>query len=179
MPIIPAGSPIWTRTASHTQYGGHVNKENYLSQGVIDALTDIGAEHIARLAADLEAMARTAPFAVITYLCNDGSPAAPTIETVLMMTGVSLQSYAGGSPPSGFPSAARNGTGDVTFTFASSYADPYGVSASWSPLQAAPTVGGTTAAEAIADISGSTVRIRTFNAAGSAVGDKRITVEIW
>jgi hypothetical protein len=177
--IIPTGSPAWTRTASHTQYGGHVNKENYLSQGVIDAETDFGAEHLCRLAADMEALVRVAPFAVLTYLSNDSSPAAPTIEDVFMMTGISSVSYAGGAPPSGFPSGSRSSTGRNVLTFAASYTDPYGVSAAFLPTHVVAAVHGSTAAEAVWTISGSSIDIRVFDAAGVAVADKRVTVTVW
>src|SRR5689334_20554830 len=119
MAIQPTGAPAWTRTASHVHYGGDVNKENYLSRGVIDATTDVGAAELCRLAADIEAIVRTLPFATITYLCNDAAPAAPTILSVYMMTGIELVSYAGGSPPTGMPSGSRTGTGHNVFTFAS------------------------------------------------------------
>src|SRR5574342_207944 len=128
MAIVPTGAPLWTRQTDHTQYGGHLQKQNYLSQGVVNSITDVGAEDFCRMCSDLAAVARTSPMWIITYLCNDGSPAAPTIEIVRGATGVRLVSYAGGSPPTGFPSAARNGNGDVTFTFSATYADEYGVS---------------------------------------------------
>lgn len=179
MAITPAGAPAWTRTASHTQYGGHPNKENYLSQGVIDAETDVGAEHIARLAADLEAMARTAPFATITFLCNDSSPGAPTIESVFMMTAIQSVPYAGDSPPTGLPEATRSGTGHVVFTFADEYTDPYGVTAPFIPTHALANVHGSTAADATVDVSGQTVTVRVFNNAGSAIADKRVTLTVW
>jgi len=129
--IIPAGAPPWLRSNDLTHYGGDVNKQNYLSRGVIDALTDVGAEQFSRMAADLAALQRTAAFCEITLRCNDTSPAAPTFEFVNMMTGVVSLAYAGDNAPSGFPSGARVGDGDVTVTFASAYADPYGVSAAF------------------------------------------------
>ena len=176
--MTPDGSPAWTRVATHTDYGGNVDKQNYLSRGVIDALTDVGAEALCRMAADLEAVVRTCPFATITYLCNDSSPAAPTIEIVYMMTGVRLVSYAGDAAPTGYPSAARNGNGDVTFTFASSYSDPYAVSGAFAPSHAVASLHGTTVGEPVVAISGQTVRVRAFNGA-SALQDKRITLQVW
>ena len=178
MAIIPSGLPAWTRTASHTNYGGDTNKRNYLTRGVIDALTDVGAEAICRMAADLEAIARTAPFATITYLNNDGTPAAPTIETVHMMTGVRLTSYAGDAAPTGFPSAERNGAGDVTFTFLTSYNDPYAVAGTFAPKHAVGSIHGTTAGDPVFVISALTVRVRAFNGA-SALSDKRVTFSVW
>jgi hypothetical protein len=182
MAIIPTGQPAWTRTASHTNYGGHVNKRNYLSRGKIDALTDVGAEEICRMAADLEAIARTAPFATITFLCNDTFPLsgdAPTIETAMLMTGVRLTSYAGGAPPTGYPSAARNGDGDVTFTFDASYSDAYGVAGAFAIKHAVGNVHGTTAGEAVFEIlTATTLRVRLFDGA-SALVDPRATIMVW
>src|SRR5262245_3366112 len=139
MTTVPTGLPAWTRTATHEQYGGHANKADYQGQGVVNPRTDVGAAHIARMAADLEAAVRTAPFAVLTIKNQDTQherldsggrgtgfidpgPDAPLIESPFMMTGVRTMSYAGAFPHTGFPPAARNGTGDVTLTFASSYA---------------------------------------------------------
>lgn len=179
MAIVPTGLPVWARTRSHTDVGGNTNKRNYLSRGAIDALTDVGAEALCRLAADLEAIGRTAPFATITYLCNDGSPAAPTIECVYGMIGVRTTSYAGGSPPAGFPSAARNGNGDVTFTFASSYNDPYSVAGAFAIKHACGGIHGTTAGEPVVEIAtATTLRVRLFNG-GSALSDRRATISVW
>lgn len=179
MAITPTGSPAWLRTVAIGHYGGHASKENYLSRGAIDALTDVAAEEFVRMTADLATTVRTAPFAIITYLNNDTSPAAPTIERVLMMTGVNLTSYAGGSPPSGFPSAARNGTGRVTFTFAASYLDEYGVTGAYVPVSCQVTGHGSAFVCPTAEISGNTVVIRCKDQAGSDVADARITLQVW
>lgn len=181
--MTPEGLPAWTRTAAHGQYGGDINKTNYLSQGVIDPTTDVGAEEITRIAADLEALARTAPFAVITYLCRDtgggGGPAAPTVETVFMMTGVRLTSYFGDAAPSGFPSAARNGNDDVTFTFASSYTDPYSVVGSFAVKHAIANAHGSGTRIANVETTATTVRVRGFTDAGVAGTDNRFTLTVW
>jgi hypothetical protein len=178
MSVTPSGSPAWTRTADHTQYGGDTNKTNYMSQGVIDARTDVGAEQLARLAEDLAACARTAPFATLTYTCNDTSPAAPSIAAAFLMTGVNTAGYEGDAAPSGFPSAARNGNGDVTFTFASSYTDAYGVSGALTITNLYATVHGSTAAYATTERSGSTVRVRAWNSSGTALSDATISLEV-
>jgi len=178
MAITPNGLPAWTRTASHTNYGGDTNKRNYLSRGVIDALTDVGAEAICRMAADMEAIVRVAPFATITYLCVDGAPAAPTIETVFMMTGVRLTSYVGDAAPAGYPAAARNGNGDVTFTFLASYTDPYGVAGTYAPKHATAQIHSATAGEPVVIIAAQTVRVRAFNG-GAALASPRVTLVVW
>lgn len=178
MGITPTGSPPWTRQTSHVDYGGNVNKRNYMGLGVVNALTDVGAEEFCRACADLAAVARAAPMWVITYLCNDSSPAAPTIEVARGMVGSRVVSYAGNAAPSGFPSAARNANGDVTFTFASSYADDYGVAGSWVPATADGGLHGTIGGSATCTISGSTVRVVAIKHDGTAAPDSRITLEV-
>lgn len=179
MAIVPNGVPAWVRTASHVDYGGDPNKRNYLSQGVIDALTDVGAEAVCRMAADLEAIVRSAPFAVITYTCDDTTPAAPTINSVYLMTGVNIVGYLGSAAPAGFPSAARNGNGDVTFTFSASYSDAYGVSGAFTPRCPLATVQSANAYNAPAVASGSTVRVRVFNDSGAAVTNQKVSLVVW
>lgn len=178
MAITPTGAPPWTRQTSHVDYGGNVNKRNYMGQGVVNALTDVGAEDFCRMCSDMAAVARTAAMWVITYLCKDSVPAAPTIEIVDGMTGVRLVSYAGDAAPTGFPSAARNGNGDVTFTFGASYSDDYGVAGAWTPKTADGGLHGTTGGAAPAVISGSTVRVRAISHAGAAISDARVTLEV-
>lgn len=178
MSITPTGAPAWTRQTSHVDYGGNVNKRNYMGQGVINALTDVGAEDFCRLCSDMAAVARTASMWVLTYQCKDSSPAAPTVRAVCGMTGVQLVSYEGNAPPAGFPSAARNGNGDVTFTFDASYADDYGVSGAWAPVTCNTSVSATAAREATWVVSGSTVRVRVFDAAGAAVSDPLVSLEV-
>ena len=126
MPVVPQGDPPWVRSSDLTSYGGDPLKHNHLGQGSIDALTDVSAEQFSRMTGDLAAIMRTAPFLTLTYTCDDTTPAAPTVSVASGMLGYRNTPYAGGSPPPGFPSLARNGDGDVTLTFASSYMDPYG-----------------------------------------------------
>lgn len=179
MAITPTGSPAWTRTVDFSHYGGNANKENYLGRGAIDALTDVAAEEFSRMVADIAGLARTAPFAIVTYLCNDASPDAPTIEFCALMTGVQTTSYEGDAAPAGFPSAARNGDGDVTFTFASSYADEYGVAGAYVPRDPGGSLIGTTGGAPTFVISGSTLRIRAFDSAGAALADARVSFLVY
>jgi hypothetical protein len=179
MPTIPAGSPAWLRTAAIAQYGGDANKRNYLSQGVVDAQTDLGAEEHARMVADMAALSRVASMANVTYLNNDSSSAAPTIETVYMMTGVRIIAYAGSAAPTGFPSAVRNGPGDVTFTFASSYSDDYGVSGAFALNWATGGGHGTAFCNVTTEVlSATTVRVRCFSHDGTALSNARVTLEV-
>ncbi len=186
MSTVPTGVPAWVRTASHDIYGGDVAKTNWQSQGVTNPLTDVGAESFVRMCADLAAVSRTAPFATLTVLCDDGTPAPPTIIVVNQMTGVRLVSYVGNAAPAGFPSAARNGNGDVTLTWANSYTDSYGVSGFLNIAHAQATVSSSAAAVATAVISDAdadghaeTVRVRCFLfPSGTAPVSPRFTLEI-
>ncbi len=180
MPIIPTGSPPWVRTNDLTHYGGHPEKSNYLSRGAIDPLTDVDAAQFSRLASDVAALQRVAPFCNITILCNDSAPAAPTVEFVHMQTGYTASSYAGASPPTGFPSVARNGNGDATITFATDYSDPYGVVGSFVISDMIPGLIHTSAGEATAErVTDSTVRLRAFSSAGAAISNARMTLTVW
>jgi hypothetical protein len=178
MTITPTGLPAWCRQTSHLDYGGHPQKRNYMGLGCINSLTDVGAEDFCRLCSDMAAVARTASMWVLTYECNDSSPDAPTVTVVNGMTGVQLVSYEGDAAPTGFPSAARNGNGDVTFTFEATYDDEYGVEGAWLPVTCTTSVSATAAREATWIISGSTVRVRVFDAAGAAVSDPVVTLEV-
>lgn len=179
MSVTPTGYPAWQRSSDHTVYGGHTDKTNYQSAGLVNGQTDVGAEAICRIAADLEAVHRTAAFCELRFLCNDSSPAAPTIEFVNQMTGIRSTSYAGASPPAGFPSAARNGNGDVTLTWASSYNDPYGVAGTVNIVHGIPSLHGATPGDVTVDIlTATTVRLRATNAAGAAIADARIGLEV-
>lgn len=114
MAIVPTGHPCWVRANSHTTYGGNVNKIDYQSIGPVNPRTDIGAAQFCRLASDVAAIQLTAPFATITYRCNDAVPGLPTIEDYDAMVG-------------GAPLAVRNADGDVTFSWLDSYADSYSI----------------------------------------------------
>ena len=177
MAVVPDGSPAWTRVVALEHYGGNVNKQNYLSRGAIDPLTDVAAEEFSRMVADQAAAVRTAPFMIARVQCNDTSPAAPTILWLAMMTGVREAGYEGDAPPSGFPSWARDGDGAVTATFASAYLDEYGVSGAYTP-HAAKATAATASRIASAIVSGQTVRVDVTTDAGAAATDPVFTVVV-
>lgn len=127
MTVIPTGHPLWTRAAGHVNYGGNENKRNHLSQGVVDPETDVSAQQLARLATDLASIARVAPFGYMVVQCNDSSPQAPQVVLANMANNVST-GYEGDAAPTGFPTLARVSNGRFSVTFASTYADDYGVS---------------------------------------------------
>jgi hypothetical protein len=172
------GYPAWVRASDHTTYGGDLNKKNWQSQGVVDARTDVDAAALCRLAEDLSACSRTCPFGVISWTCVDTpTPGVPLITAVNLMTGIAIVDYSGDAPPTGFPSAARNGTGDVTFTFAASYSDAYGVAGAFSPVHALAG-SRTSGAYATAAISGQTVRVRLLDTADSGVSNSSGTLMV-
>lgn len=179
MAVIPSGVPAWMRQNDYGSYGGHLLKRNFASRGAINPKTDVGAEAFSRIAADLAAIARTAPFGVFEILCDDATPAAPTVVYACLMTGVRVTSYLGSIAPSGFPSVARNGNGDFTMTFAGSYSDPYGVAGAFTLKQARASLAGSVAGMATTDIlTATTLRVRAFIAAGTAYSSARVTVTV-
>ncbi len=178
--VVPSGFPIWLRASDVTTYGGNVEKRNHYGQGVIDALTDVGAEEFSRLAADLAAVGRVVDAWTIEHQCIDTVAGAPTILSVYSMFGNRTIPYVGSSPPSGFPTVTRNGPGDVTFTFASSYLDPYGVSGAFAIKHPAAALVSASGGSANPDptFTDTAVRVRAFNAAGSALADARVVLTV-
>ncbi len=180
MPVVPTGSPAWIRSGDFTVYGGNLNKQNYLLRGVVDPNTDVSAEQFARMTADLAAIARVAPFCVMVLQLNDTSPAAPTVQRVNMMTGVRNTSYAGGSAPTGFPSAARVSNGVCTVTFSSSYSDEYSVAGAFA-LQAPQVqlLSGSSGFCSVVRDSDTQVTIRAWSDAGAAISDPLVMLTVW
>ena len=182
MAITPAGSPAWTRAATHEDYGGDLNKQNYLSKGVIDALTDVGAEEICRIAADLEAVTRTSPFCVMNITCNDATSAAPTVNSALLMTGARSTSYEGDAPPTGFPECSRVSDGVVDVTFAASYSDDYGAAGAFAPAHVMGGAGSFVPVTCTATTSGAVVRVYCWDGSGFplvAMPDAVFSVSVW
>ena len=176
----PKGSPPWEHTAGIADYGGHTEKHNYLSIGPINPLTDVTAEAIMRMAQDLVCVTNTAAFAELTMQQDDSTPDDPTVTSARIMTAVATSSYAGDSPPTGFPTCIRQSDGVVRITFSSSYNDAYGVSGDLAIVAVVPSVCGSTAAyctwESINDY---TIDINTWDAAGAAETDQKITVIVY
>ena len=185
MAIVPTGATPWTRTNDHTTYGGDPNKTNWHSQGVTNARTDVGAEALCRMAEDLAAVMRTAPFCLAYITCDDTTPAAPTLTFVNQMTGVRIVSYLGSAAPAGFPSATRNGNGDVTITWATSYTDDYGVSGNIHICHADVSIYGSTPlvptavlTDPNADGRNEAVRVRLFTLAGAAATNQSCSLSV-
>jgi hypothetical protein len=174
MSITPTGNPAWVRSNGHTAYGGNVNKVNYQSVGTINPRTDLSAENLCRIAADLAAVARVSPFAVVTFTCDDTTPAAPTVSNYYAMAGA-------------VPIATRNGNGDVTFAWSGTYNDDYGVAGVANIIGATATVQSGAAVriataqllDANADGIFESVRVRVFDNAAAAVSNPKVTLSVW
>lgn len=181
MTIIPSGLPAWTRTASFETYGGHTEKENYLGEGAINAKTDVAAEEFSRMVADAAAMARTAPFMVAMFSCDDSTPGAPLVEYVAMMTGIQTTWYTGDAPPTGFPLFERVSDGIITITFASTYTDEYGVVGDFTPriAQASARGSGTPFRTARASASGQVVQIAIVDGAGTPIANAPASIVVY
>lgn len=175
MSITPTGNPAWVRSNGHTAYGGNINKVNYQSVGTVNPRTDLSAENLCRIAADLAAVARTSPFSVMTFTCDDTTPGAPVVGSYFAMAGSA-------------PTGTRNGNGDVTFAWSDSYLDDYGVSG-LANIRAAVATPHTTGViswtasvqliDADADGNFDTVRVRVYDETNTAVPNAKVTLITW
>lgn len=173
MSIVPSGNPAWVRTNAHTAYGGNINKTNFQSIGTINPRTDLSAENICRIAADLSAVARTCPFAVMTFDCFDTVPLPPNILAYYAMAGSA-------------PTRVRNGIGDVTFTWQNSYTDDYGVAGNFSIIAFTLASQGSSLAfvnavriDPDADSRFNQLNVRISDNAGVPIPDARVALSIW
>lgn len=176
----PTGNPIWTRAAGFADYGGNVNKRNHLSQGSIDPETDVSAEEVQRLSADLAAIARVAPFGQFDITCNDTSPAAPTVNSAYMLTGTRTTSYEGDAAPTGFPAAARVSNGVFTLTFSSSYSDEYSVAGTFlvQPGMCA-LVSATSGGVTVVRTSDTVLTVYAYTSVGVAKSNARVVLSVF
>lgn len=181
MPIVPTGSPAWSRAVSFEDYGGNVDKENYLSEGAINPLTDVDAAAFSRMTSDLAAVVRTAPFLVATYSADDAGTSDPIVEFVWMMTGRVATPFLGSTPPAGFPTFERTGDGQVTITFDATYADEYGVAYAFAPTGGHGSCRGTGTGGRNVKVqpSGQAAIVTVLDEAGAAATDQTITVEVF
>lgn len=187
MAITPTGSPAWVRNADHTTYGGDTEKANWKGIGVVNPKTDVGAEAFTRMCSDLAAVVLTAPWAEITLLMDDATPDDPTVEVCNLMTGVRSSSYAGGSPPDGFPTVTRVSDGVAKIAFSAAPEDPYSVAGTLALNHATVSVQSNTAACATyalsdenSDGSNDAVTVYVWTpSTGAAATSKRVTVTVY
>lgn len=183
MATTPSGNPAWVRTNDETNYGGHVDLRNYNDIPIVNPKTDVGAEHLARIAADMAAIARMANFAEVHFTLDSGSN-APTVNYCRLMTGVYTGTgYSGTSPPTGFPKVlgVSNGVADVKFTGV--YQDAYSVSSTFQPVFSGASIANYSAsftgagAAVFSYASGTdTVRVRVETSAGAGIPNASINV---
>jgi hypothetical protein len=106
--IVPAGLPIWSRTATTLDYGGHPNKKDYLGIGAVNAQTDVTAAQLCRLTEDAAAIAMMSPLFMMYITAVAGSPITFTVQRVRSLWGANTDTpYAGAAPPTGFPQATN------------------------------------------------------------------------
>lgn len=172
MSTVPTGAPPWVRTTSHTHYGGNVNKENYAGEGSVDAQTDFNAAELCRMAADLEAVARVAEFATITYTQDDTGTNDPTVDDYDAMAGTA-------------PTAVRESDGVVLLTWDDDYPDSYSVDGDIHFAHVDTALEGAVAGSVtweLVDVGttgkNNAVRVYTWDAAGVAATDKTVTVTV-
>jgi hypothetical protein len=180
MSTTPAGLPAWSRTADASVYGGHVDKRDFEGQGPVDPQTDVSAAQFIRLAADVAALSRVAPFAVLTIQCNDTVPAAPTVVRAQQMTAVSLAGYEGASPTGDFPTLTRVGDGEFDVVWPTSVADDYGVEQDVDLVHAHGSVhdAGTYSAVEPSRTNAYTFRFTARDDLGAAIADALVTIEV-
>lgn len=170
--------PLWTRTAGIGSYGAHINKEDYLGLGKINALTDVDAGDICRVAGDLTAVGRPAPFLSMTMTARDTGTLAPLVHSVQIMSSDAYNvDYTGSSPPAGMPTVTRVSNGVILVTLATTYADDFGAVGTLTLEHGGGGAHGSVMCTVQPDIlTANTCRFYMFDAAGAALIDKKITV---
>lgn len=180
--VTPSGKPAWERSNDYTAYGGHTDKKNYNSVPIVNPQTDVGAEHLSRLAADQASVALMADFAQLVITMASGSD-TPTVNKCSLMTGIYTGTgYTGTSPPTGFPQVVGVSDGVVDIKFTGAYSDSYSVAATFQPVFARPSFAQAslgTAATVGAWASGTdTVRVRVQTSSGSGVAGIKVAVSV-
>lgn len=180
MSIVLETPPAWTKTPDIGRYGGHVSKRDFLDIGEVNPLTDYAAKHICRTAADVAAVIRTATFVSLTLTCRDTAVLNPLVHNVAIQSGDILDvEYSGGSPPTGYPTVTRVSNGVVLVTLSSSYSDPYGTAGSFKVRFPHGGAHGSPMATVQPEIiSDTSCKFYVFDAAGAALIDRKITVEL-
>jgi hypothetical protein len=126
--IVPSGKPVWGGTTSMLDYGGHLEKKNYGGIGMVNALTDTGAEQFVRMTTDAASVARTAgQMKAQLNISRDGTTITVN-KCITPWTDSSIGSYDGANPPTGYPEVTLSGTNTITVSIATSATDEFGVS---------------------------------------------------
>jgi hypothetical protein len=126
-------------------------------------------EQHARLCADLVAVKRTAPLCRLYVTQNSGSPFAASVVTYHGQNGNGL-AYA--------PTVTVNGAGDVTLTYPGYWTDEFERQCALKIRHAIPSASSTAARFINHVISGRTIRVRSFDAAGAAISSN-FGIRVW
>jgi hypothetical protein len=126
-------------------------------------------EQHARLCADLVAVKRTGPLCRLYVTQNTGSPFAASVAVYHGQNGNGL-AYA--------PGLTVNGAGDVTLTWPAYWTDEFARQYPLKIRHAIPSASSTTARFVNHVISGRTVRVRSFDAAGAAIASN-FGLRVW
>lgn len=182
MTTIPNGAPAWVRSNDHTSYGGALDKANHQNEPIVNPRTDVGAEHLQRIAEDLAVVARMADFAVLDFTMASGS-SSPTVHGARLMTGIySGAGYTGTSPPTGFPTVRGISDGIADIEFAASYSDDYSVAGVFEPVFADAAMAGSTYAAdcfpAAWPQTATSVRVKVQTSTGTGVPSRRVVVRV-
>lgn len=133
-----------------------------------EQLTGWSASAHARASADLVALKRMAPFAVLTYTSSGGGVTLHDCWSMIEIGTVST--YA--------PTLTRSGTGVVLVEWDPQFADEYDISGAICIRHARATPHGTTALKrAVELVSPASVRVRLFDASGVAT-DGKVTLKV-
>lgn len=124
------------------------------------------ADHM-RVASDLAAAKRSCSLAVFAYTLSSGT--------------VTLHSYTGrnGAGSGHAPTATVNGTGDVTWTFDTTWSDDYGHTAPLNITHALSGSGSTGTRSYVHSTTANTVRVVTNGIASKAAADSRVLVKVY
>jgi len=173
-----SGYPPWSRATGVGYYGASEGLHDYMHLGAPNVLDSVTAEQYAALAQAQAFISSTAPMFVLHVVAAD--PADPTV-TALSMAGGSA-TYAGGSPPTGFPAVERVSNGEYTITVAADYADTDGEIGTFDP-----NFSGAVAVDSTYDTYANVVKVssteltlyhRDWSAGGTQAASKTSHVEI-
>lgn len=172
MAVVPSGLPAHARASSIETIGGHVDKKNYGGIGIVDPTTDESAEQFSRMVDIVQAVEKTAPFAVLNY--RDG--ATPTVLSYTAMYGT-------------VPTVQNaEHTGETAITWANSYTDSYGVTESFTIRHATAQIWGSPSSIYLPQVNvvGNQIYLQCWNLSPLlsssipvAIAGLTVTVSIW
>lgn len=127
----------------------------------------VSAEQWCRLAADVLAAKRGAPFAWLTYDMTGGLPTVESYQA-LPSSGVTAA-----------PIPIVGGTGDVLWSWPDGALDAYDVAAPIVLRHGVATTHGATPGEARVVVFAGTARVRTYSGTSGSAENRRVTLVVW